>query len=198
MSVSRASPAAPPTSGSRKDQPGAARLTLVDEHRQFVTELFARHRAALLRYLLDLLGGRDDAEDVLQEAYVRLLNVSHLDRAGTRARAYLFRIATNLAYDRFRYRRVRGGNELVDADELASEAPSPERIVALEQGLAAVKQVLGELAPRCRRVFLLRVAGELKFEEIAERLGVSKRTVEREMRLALDTCQRRLKRAGTL
>jgi RNA polymerase sigma-70 factor (ECF subfamily) len=170
------------------------RLTLVDEHRQFVLELFERYRGALLRHLVDLLSVRDEAEDVLQEAYVRLLGVTHLDRTGTRARAYLFRVATNLAYDRFRHRRVRGGNATVDAEELVSEEPTPEGIVAFEQGLAAVRQVLAGLGPRCRRVFLLRVAEQLRYEEIADLLGVSKRTVEREMRTALEACQRILNR----
>lgn len=195
MSVLRLPSIAPLVSRAAEDEEQAPlRLTVVDEHRQFVTELFERHRASLLRFLIDLLSGREEAEDVVQEAYVRLLGLDRLDRSGTRARAYLYRVATNLAYDRFRQRRVRGVSVEIDAMELASDDPQPERVVAFEQQFAALGQVLAELEPRCRRVFLLRAAEHLRYEEIAEHLGVSKRTVEREMKQALDVCQEKLKR----
>ena len=67
-----------------------------------------------------------------------------------------------------------------------------ERIVALEQGVAMVERTLLALPARCRQVFLLRVSHELSYEAIAEQLGISKRTVEREMQQALDACQRSL------
>lgn len=161
-------------------------------HRQFVMRLFEDYRGHLLAYLTDLLGRPEDAEDVAQESYARLLDAEHLERSHGRARAYLFRIATNLAYDRFRHRRVRGQPDSTDVADVASTDPTPERIVAIEQSLELVKQVILALKPRCRQVFLLRTARELSYEDIAERLGVSKRTVEREMQHALGRCQQRL------
>jgi len=166
---------------------------VVDERTQFLTQLFDRYRRSLLRYLTDLLSRREDAEDVLQDAYLRLMSVRDLDRSGSRARAYLFRVATNLAYDRFRNRQARGKQAADELSDLPSADPSPERIVVFDQGLAMVKQTLLELKPRCRQVFLLRAAEELSYEDIAGRLGISKRTVEREMRHALDVCQKRLR-----
>ena len=164
-----------------------------DPHAEFVTGLFERCRRALLRYLFDLLSRREDAEDVVQETYIRLMNAKTLERSDARARAFLFKIATNLAYDRFRERRVRGAQSDAELGALASDAPSPERIVAFEQGVDIVKRTLLELTPRCRQVFLLRTAEELDYEEIAQRLNVSKRTVEREMQTALELCQQRLR-----
>ena len=160
--------------------------------RQFVTRLFERYRGHLLGYLTELLGRVEDAEDVAQESYARLLAADDLDQSGSRARAYLFRIATNLAYDRFRRRRVRGPQDLTEVEDIASADPTPEHIASLEQTLEVVKQVILDLKPRCRQVFLLRTARELSYEDIAARLGVSKRTVEREMQHALERCQRKL------
>jgi len=148
----------------------------------------------LLRYVSGLLGRRGDAEDVLQEAYTRLLGVATLDRAPTRARAYLFKTATNLVHDRFRRPESSCDDELHE-DIFAGAGETPERIVDFEQGLEAVKRALLELKPRCRAVFVLRTAEDLDYDEIAARLRVSKRTVEREMKHALDVCQQRLKRA---
>lgn len=70
----------------------------------------------------------------------------------------------------------------------------PDAIVDLEVAMETITQVLLALKPRCRQVFLMRTAEGLSFEAIAERLAISKRTVEREMKHALDACQRRLKR----
>lgn len=166
-----------------------------DAHALFVKDLFERYRGALLNYLAGLLSSRADAEDVLQEAYTRLLKVEELDRTLARARAYLFKVATNLAYDRFRRRTEVSIGNGIDAFEHASVGPSPECIVDFAQGLDIVKKALLELKPRCRQVFLLRASEELSYETIAQRLGISKRTVEREMQHALHVCQRKLKRS---
>ena len=168
---------------------------VVDDHTRYVTELFDQYRQPLIRYLVSLLSHYQDAEDIAQETYARLLKADNLDKAGSRARAYLFSVATNLAYDRFRQRKVRDSDNAEDAADIASMEPSPDCIVAFDQGLEVIKQTVGELKPRCRQVFVLRAFEELSYEDIAERLGVSKRTVEREMRLALEICQERLEGA---
>jgi DNA-directed RNA polymerase specialized sigma24 family protein len=63
----------------------------------------------------------------------------------------------------------------------------------LEQGVSIVERTLLGLPARCRQVFLLRVSHEMSYEAIAERLGLSKRTVEREMQQALEACEQNLK-----
>jgi RNA polymerase sigma factor (sigma-70 family) len=159
---------------------------------RYVTDVFERFRTPLLRYLKGLLARREDAEDVAQETYVRLLGAMDLDRSDVRVRAYMFKVATNLAYDRFRARRVRKHDSEERLEALPDAAPSVERIVTMEQSVAIVRRAILELPPRCRHVFLLRIVDGLGYDAIAARLGVSKRTVEREMQQALDTCQRRL------
>jgi RNA polymerase sigma-70 factor (ECF subfamily) len=122
---------------------------------------------------------------------MRLMQVEAIDDG--RARALIFKIATNLAYDRFRQRKTRGlQGDVEQLDALPSSSPAPDNIVALEQGVEIVKRTLLELKPRCRQVFLLRTSEELEYDDIAARLGVSRRTVEREMQHALDVIQRRL------
>jgi len=164
--------------------------------RDVVARMFERFRLPLLRYLMDLLSRRDEAEDLVQETYLRLMQVKSIEIG--RVRALIFKVATNLAYDRFRQRRARGshGDDSLLAD-LPAHDPVPERVVAFEQGVAIVKRTLLELKPRCRQVFLLRTTAELSYEEIAARLGISKRTAEREMQHALDVCQRRLAAEGS-
>jgi RNA polymerase sigma factor (sigma-70 family) len=162
---------------------------------EFVERLFERHGRPLMSYLANLLAHKADAEDVLQETYARLLKVDDLDTAEHRARAYLFKIATNLAYDRFQQRKAqRRSEDAIAAPAVAPLSESPEHIVDLAQGVDIIKKTLRELTPRRRRVFLLRASEGLSYEAIAERLGASKRTVEREMKHTLEVCQQRLKR----
>jgi RNA polymerase sigma-19 factor, ECF subfamily len=163
----------------------------------FLTGVFVRFQRSLLRYLGDLLVRREDAEDVAQETYVRLVRAGSLEHSELHVRAFMFKAATNLAYDRFRQRRSRGRHDDAELAKLPDETPAAERIVALEQALRVVERTLLALPPRCRQVFLLRTSHELSYEAIAQRLGVSKRTVEREMQTALDACQREL-RGGEL
>ena len=176
------------------DEPEAA-AAVGDPHVAFVTGVFVRFQRSLLRYLRNLLVRREDAEDVAQETYLRLVRAAALDRSEVRVRAFMFKAATNLAYDRFRQRRSRGQHDDGELAALPDDTPGAERVVALEQAVAIVETTLLGLPPRCRQVFLLRTSHECSYEEIAKRLGVSKRTVEREMQHALDACQRTLKRS---
>ena len=178
------------------DEPEAA-ASLGDPHVAFVTGVFVRFQRSLLRYLRGLLVRREDAEDVAQETYLRLVRAAALDRSEVRVRAFMFKAATNLAYDRFRQRQSRGQHDDGELSALPDETPAADRVVALEQALRIVESTVLGLSPRCRQVFLLRASHECSYEEIAERLGVSKRTVEREMQTALDACQREL-RGGEL
>jgi len=164
------------------------------EHAVFVEHLFARYRAALHRHVAALLGSWADAEDIVQETCSRLLRVADLEHVENRARAYMFRIATNLAYDRHRRPREQSLDDLGDAAPNLSLLEGPDTILDMERAMETLCRTLLQLKPRCRQVFLLRSAEGLSYEAIAERLNTSKRTVEREMKHALDTCQRRLRR----
>jgi len=168
-----------------------------DPRTELVTRVFVRFQRSLLRYLRDLLARREDAEDVAQETYVRLVRASSPEQSEMHIRASMFRAATNLAYDRFRQRRAHGRQADAELTELPDEAPQAERVVEMEQAVAIVERTLLQLPPRCRQVFLLRTSHDWSYEAIAQRLGVSKRTVEREMQTALAACQRGL-RGGDL
>ena len=160
----------------------------------FATRVFLRFQHSLLRYLRDLLARREDAEDVAQETYLKLVRAEGLEQSEVHARAFMFRVATNIAYDRFRERRSRGRQDDAELAALSDEAPSADRVVALQQGVAIVERTLLGLPERCRHVFLLRVSHEWSYEAIAEHLGVSKRTVEREMQQALEACEQNLQK----
>ena len=161
---------------------------------EFIAALFTRHRRSLLWYLTRRLPNRADAEEVVQEAFVRLLGVAHLETDASRARNYLFATATNLARDNYRRQMARAHAAHVPFDDLQHEAqePQPERIIDAERGRRIVDSALRDLQPRQRRAFLLCVEGEMTYERIALELGVCKKTIERDIALGLALCRSRL------
>ena len=164
-------------------------------HDDFIEYLFERYRPALSRYLRRFMQTDEDIDEVLQETYLRVVQTDNLDQLEVKARGYLFKIATNLVRDKFRYDRVRSRSDHVSADEveLVSAEPGPEKLAEWNEQLAFVQQCLLELPVRTRRIFLLRTLEQMTYREIAGTLEISTRTVERELVTAFDLCTTRLK-----
>jgi RNA polymerase sigma-70 factor (ECF subfamily) len=157
-----------------------------------------RLRAELLAFLRRRGQALDDAEDIVQGAFLRFQRAGHgLDDAD--ARPLLFAICKNLMKDQWKLaNRERGRTARLDAgaltaawEALPSDAPSADRQSIARQDLAQVAEVIRALPPRCRDAFLLHRFEDLSYRQIAERLGVSVSMVEKHLAEAL----RRLKAA---
>jgi RNA polymerase sigma-70 factor (ECF subfamily) len=173
---------------TRPDNPDPARPAVVER-------LFADHRLALLQYLTRLLSSSEDAEEIVQETYIRLLKVEHLEQLDDQVRRFLFKIATNLARDRFRQRKARSHNAHVPYDlvEMIDPDDSPDEIADWDAGMQFIMLVLLDLPPRYRQVFLLHVTENMSYRTIAKHLDVSTKTVERDIAMVLELCQGRLR-----
>jgi RNA polymerase sigma factor (sigma-70 family) len=167
---------------------------LTDTERALLTMLFNKYRASLYRHLLGLVPSRDDAAELVQECYVRLLRHSDVARFDDVARGYLFRTATNLARDHFRRRRSHQTDRHVDIDgvHLPADEANPERAVAWNEAIASIKQCVQNLPVVTRRVFLLSRFRSKTYPEIAVMLGISTRTVERKMSEAMEELASRI------
>jgi RNA polymerase sigma-70 factor (ECF subfamily) len=173
--------------GKRPPAPGGA-----------LERVFTAHRLDLLRYLTRILGNCEDAEEIAQETYVKLMRAPLFEQlTGDAARRYLLKTGLNLARDRLRQQRVRSQEAHVSYafDDLASEDASPDEIVDWNAGMEVVKGVLLDLPPRHRQVFLLHVMHNMSYRNIAKRLAVSTKTVERDLAIVLELCQSRLRTA---
>jgi RNA polymerase sigma factor (sigma-70 family) len=167
-----------------------------DRRAALIATLFTRYRRSLLWYLMRLIRNRDDAEDIAQEAFTRLLGVPHLEADASRARNYLFATATNIARDNYRRRTARAESAHVPLDDLQLEAtdPKPERLIDAERGCGIVDGALRDLPSRSRQAFVLYVNEQMTYERIALVLGVSKKTIERDVALTVALCRSRLAR----
>jgi RNA polymerase sigma-70 factor (ECF subfamily) len=156
------------------DQPAASPAN--DQRSELVTRLFREHNEALLRFLALRLRSQQEAKEVAQEAYVRLLK---LDQPGAVSfmRAFLFKTAANLAVDRIRHEQT--VRRFAESGALFEEfgTTSPEQAAASAQELRLVEQLIDELPPKCKRAFLLHRVGGLDFSQIAAQMGLRERMV---------------------
>lgn len=164
----------------------------------FARELFERHQLSLYRYLTRLLHSREEAQEILQETYLRILRQPTFEHLRANARAYLFQTATNLARDLFRQKALRGiesERALFNASGLDSPDWDswPELALEAEQAGRAIVDVLQELDPQVRSALLLHRFRGLKQQQISVWLGVSERTVERYIKEGLTRIAARLK-----
>jgi RNA polymerase sigma-70 factor (ECF subfamily) len=130
------------------------------------------HRPMLLGLAYRMLGSLDDAEDVLQEAYLRWTGVDHT--AVYEPRRYLSRIVTHLALDRLRTRQQTPyvGPWLPEPIYLADTDLGPLDTVEARESLAlATLHLMERLSPPERGVYVLRAAFDLPYDEIAEIVG---------------------------
>jgi RNA polymerase sigma factor (sigma-70 family) len=149
--------------------------------RELVEALFARYREPVYRFLWRLLGDAAAAEDLTQDVFVRALGAGY--QAGDRERAWIFRIARNLARDRARRQAHRG--LVVEPVEEAS--PFVDRAVAL-----AVQSAIRELPDPDREMFLMREVGGLSYDEIAAACEVTSDAVRNRLHRARLTLRQAL------
>jgi RNA polymerase sigma factor (sigma-70 family) len=158
--------------------------------RRRLIELIELHRPALLKFVKRILISAEDAEDVVQETCIRMMRVRDLWRSEREARAVLYTIATNLARDEIRRRKTRchGHHQSFDTVELVAEQEQPEDWVDRTIARGIIAQALVKLPTRYREVFSLHVEEHMSYRAIARQLGVSTKTVERDLSGVHELC----------
>ncbi|WP_157994494.1 RNA polymerase sigma factor [Peristeroidobacter agariperforans] len=137
-------------------------------------------KGRLLRYVRRRGASREDAEDVIQEAYLRLLRYSAEHEVQSEERLLLI-AAKNLALDSIRRRRARD-KTAVEYAVIAAAAqnwPAPDEELYSQQCLHNLQDALAMLPERCREIFLLHRIDNLTYGEIALRCGISASAVEK-------------------
>jgi len=155
------------------------------------TTLFSELRKPLLRYLVCLGLSADEAQDVVQEAFLSLHR--HLSAGGSKQniKSWLFRVAHNRARNQQNRYDRRFGKPLDDDADSISEEATPEQAVLEREKFQRLSQAMSELAEAERECILLRAEG-LRYREIGEVLGMPTSTVaetiERTIRNLAEKC----------
>lgn len=155
---------------------------------------YGTHRKVLVDYAYRITGSRALAEDVVQEAWIRLHEAEKRDRVHEPLR-YIYRIVRNLSVDVLRRYAREGTNTGIDMDfatrTVADDAPTPERIAIDREDIRRVAAALDELPERQRVAVEMYRLGDYKLREIAEHLGVSVSLVHYLIAEAMAHCDRR-------
>lgn len=161
--------------------------------KQSLLALLTENYGELVKRLSQRLGGAADANDIVQDAFLKLQRAS-TDQIIENPRSYLFRVADNLAIDHIRSRTAQARQLEQDGQVhlIASGEPSPERIVDYRQRLARLQEVIAELPAKQREAFLMHKVDGLSHAEVAQVMGISKSGVEKLITKALARCRDRL------
>lgn len=145
---------------------------------QAMRQLVARKLPALLALAQRMLGDRAEAEDVAQEALVRVWQNAPFWRPGrARFESWLYRVALNLCLDRLRARHEQSAHE-VHLPEKADSAPAPIEWLADRQRSAQIKAALEKLSPRQRQALVLQYFQGLPLADVASLMDLSEEALE--------------------
>lgn len=143
------------------------------------------HEEILMRFICRIWPRRDEAADIRQEAYARVYEAARQGRPQS-PKAFLFATVRHLMVDRIRRERIvsiRAGGDNEYLNVLVDEI-SPEQRVGAQQELARLAQAFDRLSSTCREVVWMRRVKDLSQKEVADRLGLTEKTIEKHLRTA--------------
>jgi RNA polymerase sigma-70 factor, ECF subfamily len=160
--------------------------------------LLARHRKPVYNFILRFVGSREQAEDLLQETFLRVIKGVDSYQREAKFTTWLYTIARNQCVDlsrRMKLRRMSSldapshagdeeGATLMDA--VADGGAATDRSAASSELQTRLKAAIEQLSEEQREVFLMREFLQMQFKEIAEVTGVPENTVKSRMRYALE------------
>ncbi len=155
---------------------------------QELARVMEQQRPMLRAFLRKRLDSQEDADDALQETYLRLIR--YHGRASVESPVLLlYHVAENVVCDTLRRAQTHCLDAHASLEQVEHQLPadqlSPERILLADQQLQQVMAALGRLSPRCRQVFLLSRLHGMNYPQIAQRCGISVKMVEKHISHAL-------------
>ncbi|WP_095193524.1 RNA polymerase sigma factor [Pseudomonas sp. Irchel 3A7] len=155
-----------------------------------------RHYDELVDHVRRRFGDRGFAREVVHDVCVQLLEKREKDNVHTPL-ALLRKISHDQAVSRYRSERRHQAwvVAMPELPEATCQAPLPARQYEAAREFERLAQAIGELPSRCQMVFVMHKIHELPQAEVAARMGISLKTVEKHLRLGLAACRAHLDRA---
>jgi RNA polymerase sigma-70 factor (ECF subfamily) len=173
-------------------------LSLRQGNVSFLQELVGQYQYRLVRYLIYLLGRRDEVDDLVQETWLRVMERGSSYDGRSRFEPWLFTIARNLAIDQMRKGRIFSLDSNAEGEQdtalptPASKAPSPFALAARTEDAERLADSLQALQPIYREALVLRFQEELSLQEISGVVGAPVATVASRIYRGLRTLRSRL------
>ena len=153
---------------------------------ELLLRTFNALRDELVSTLWFVLGNKDDAQDIAQEAFLRCWRTQESLPEVKNLKAWIFRVGLNAAKDLQRSAWRRRIQPLLGVNAMPiSDSVSPSQHLEEQESLSQLREALLHLRPEEKEVFLLRQNGELTYEQIAEQYNRPVGTIKTQMRSAL-------------
>ncbi len=165
------------TADAQSGPVGVAQSADPEARARALAEVARRQHAPLVRFLTLRTGSVEEARDIVQDAYVKVLAAETRDSIKSLVN-YLWRCVLNRLTDRRRELAVR--ERFAQAEQAGAQqiAPSAETVADARQRLEVIERALEELPPRCVNAFILRVLHGLPFDDAGRQMGISGRMVK--------------------
>ena len=146
------------------------------------TKLYNGHQAEVRRIVLSITKNKDVTDDIVSITFTKAFKNIQTFKKEVSFSMWLKSIATNSCIDFIRSTKTSSEKILVDSDSVTelnvSNHDDPEKEYILKERLISIKENINELSPRAREILTLRYVGELQYQQIADKLGVSIGTVK--------------------
>ncbi|NOZ84887.1 MAG: sigma-70 family RNA polymerase sigma factor [Deltaproteobacteria bacterium] len=156
-------------------------------------EIVRRHHRTAWRIALRFLGDRTEAEDMAQEAFLRILAAAPRYKPGAAFSTYLYRVVARLCIDHAKRKRPVFTNTL---PETADPSPGPATALIRKDRDTLIREALDTLPARQRMVVILKYYEGLRYDEIARAMGTTVKAVERLLGRARKTLHSSLSHVG--
>jgi RNA polymerase sigma factor (sigma-70 family) len=156
-----------------------------------IEALYRSHQHQLVGRLTKIVKCQETAAEIAQESYLVLSQTAKFHPIQSPG-GFLFRIATNLAFNHLKHRKVVENYAQHKIDIDSEETPSAEHVFSQQQSLDMFCKMIEELPPRCRDAFILYKIHGMNHKEIAAELGISPSGVEKHIMKGLSHCRQKL------
>ena len=166
--------------------------------------LFARHKRSVLAFIRGYIRSHDQAEDLMQTVFLRIIRNRNHYQAKARFTTWLFTIVRSVCIDVLRKEKNRGALRLIDGqldenfqvERIQANEPTPREAMHLASIEEAIHEAVAALPTEQREVLLLRENTGLTFAEIAQLIGCGENTAKSRMYYAMTALRRHLELRG--
>jgi len=167
------------------------------EEQEILDELYRDHSERLVGYVNNFLRSKTEAEEVVQESFLKLHAILKTTKIISH-KAYLYRIAHNLAMKSLRRRKVVKIDDEINMQEVevAADEPLADQQISSRQEYKIFCEAVETLSPKCQKAFILRMVYKKSFKQVAEELDIAVSTAEKHVLKGMRECQKYMEKAN--
>ena len=147
---------------------------------QIIAAFYTVHQKELVNFATSRLGSREEAEDLVQDAFIKMMTFEGMINEMT-VKSFAFTITVNKIKDHLRRRIFRHQMEESKMYEMELQHSNVERVAEYHDTLRLVNKSMEKLSPTCAKVYRMSLFDDMTAGDIAEELQVSKRTIESQL-----------------